>query len=232
MMIRLVTLAVLVLGAAVALAEAPVPQVHLAALRTPVVDVTDGDTLILDSEKMRLIGIDAPELHQTCNRADGTAWPCGRAAKAALAALVANDPGLDCAGSSRDRYGRLLVTCKGRYGDLGQAMVAQGMAQAYRKYSMAYVGVEQSARGQGLGIWQGENQRPEDYRAAEAVAVAAPIVTASQVCRIKGNISSNGRIYHLPGQDYYDRTRITLANGERWFCTETEARVAGWRKAG
>ncbi len=52
-------------------------------------------------------------------------------------------------------------------------------------------------------------------------------------CPIKGNISINTgeRIYHVPGQMYYDATIISPQFGERWFCTEAEARAAGWRKA-
>ena len=51
-------------------------------------------------------------------------------------------------------------------------------------------------------------------------------------CVIKGNISSSGeRIYHVPGQRYYDKTLINEHQGERWFCTEQEAMAAGWRKA-
>lgn len=52
-------------------------------------------------------------------------------------------------------------------------------------------------------------------------------------CEIKGNVSINfgERIYHVPGQKYYDATRISFRHGERWFCTEDEARQAGWRKA-
>jgi hypothetical protein len=52
-------------------------------------------------------------------------------------------------------------------------------------------------------------------------------------CPIKVNISrtTGERIYHLPGQRYYSRTRIDLSSGERWFCSEDAARAAGWRKA-
>ena len=52
-------------------------------------------------------------------------------------------------------------------------------------------------------------------------------------CRIKGNISANGgkRIYHVPGQKYYLATRIDLIGGERWFCSESQARAAGWRRS-
>ncbi|HCJ73615.1 hypothetical protein F9K79_20460 [Ochrobactrum sp. Kaboul] len=53
-------------------------------------------------------------------------------------------------------------------------------------------------------------------------------------CNIKGNISYNGgeRIYHVPGQRDYESTRIRMGDGERWFCSEDDARVAGWRRAG
>ena len=53
----------------------------------------------------------------------------------------------------------------------------------------------------------------------------------SRPCLIKGNISSNGRIYHVPGGQYYDRTGINESSGERWFCSEAEARAAGWRRS-
>jgi endonuclease YncB( thermonuclease family) len=49
-------------------------------------------------------------------------------------------------------------------------------------------------------------------------------------CRIKGNINDKGtKIYHVPGNRDYDNTRIDPSRGERWFCTEEEARQAGWR---
>lgn len=52
-------------------------------------------------------------------------------------------------------------------------------------------------------------------------------------CNIKGNISYNTgeRIYHVPGQEHYAETIITVSKGERWFCSEAAAREAGWRKA-
>ena len=72
------------------------------------------------------------------------------------------------------------------------------------------------------------------------VQAAPPLTTALPVkaervardCVIKGNISTRGeRIYHMPGDKYYTRTRISPAEGERWFCTEAEARAAGWRRS-
>ncbi|KIP97637.1 hypothetical protein RU07_23815 [Agrobacterium tumefaciens] len=53
-------------------------------------------------------------------------------------------------------------------------------------------------------------------------------------CNIKGNVSINSqeRIYHVPGQLDYASTTIRTEYGERWFCSEADARAAGWRKAG
>ena len=67
---------------------------------------------------------------------------------------------------------------------------------------------------------------PSPAPARVAAPSAAP---ASGPCRIKGNISDNGRIYHVPGSHWYDRTKISPGKGERWFCSEAEARAAGWR---
>lgn len=58
-----------------------------------------------------------------------------------------------------------------------------------------------------------------------------PAQRSDSGCDIKGNISSNGRIYHRPGGAHYARTQIDESRGERWFCSEEEARAAGWRPA-
>ena len=70
--------------------------------------------------------------------------------------------------------------------------------------------------------------------ALESGAVSLPFSIPGAGCDIKGNISINSgaRIYHVPGQKYYDDTKIRYEYGERWFCSEAEARKAGWRKSG
>ena len=52
-------------------------------------------------------------------------------------------------------------------------------------------------------------------------------------CKIKGNVSPTlgEKIYHLPGQEHYTKSRISLIRGERWFCSEQAAQDHGWRKA-
>lgn len=56
---------------------------------------------------------------------------------------------------------------------------------------------------------------------------------SGQLCKIKGNISieTGERIFHVPEQKYYAQTKISPQYGERWFCSEFEARAAGWRKS-
>jgi len=60
-----------------------------------------------------------------------------------------------------------------------------------------------------------------------------PAEAVPDTCLIKGNVSvdTGERIYHVPGQAFYDETVVNEAYGERWFCTEDEALAAGWRKS-
>ena len=188
--------------------------------------VIDGDTLEIAGQKVRLFGIDAPELDQRCDR-DGRVWACGLAARDALAD-VAGRQRLTCAVQDIDRYGRNVATCFAGDQDVAALMVRQGMAIAYRRYSGRYVNAEAAARREGIGLWTSTYIQPEQYRAEGRAEQPPP----TGDCLIKGNIGRSGkRIYHLPGQADYDATRINEAAGERWFCTEAEARAAGFRRA-
>jgi len=64
---------------------------------------------------------------------------------------------------------------------------------------------------------------------ARSGTTAATAGSAAGECRIKGNVGASGRVYHLPGSGSYDKTVISASKGERWFCSEEEARAAGWR---
>ncbi|MFG1431858.1 thermonuclease family protein [Xanthobacter sp. V2C-8] len=132
----------------------------------------DGDTLELDGRRIRLEGIDAPELHQTCGREDGGAavsWPCGTAARTALAELARGGP-LTCATRRNDAYGRALARCTTRSPgadteiDLGAEMVRRGLAVSYGRHG--YTAEEAQARAAGRGLWAGPFQQPRDFRAA------------------------------------------------------------------
>ncbi|PBB67403.1 hypothetical protein CK228_16405 [Mesorhizobium sp. WSM4312] len=69
--------------------------------------------------------------------------------------------------------------------------------------------------------------------AEEAATPSVGLFSKGIGCNIKGNISINTgeHIYHVPGQEHYWETKISPEYGERWFCSEAEARAAGWRKA-
>ena len=129
-------------------------------------NVTDGDTIRIGETRIRLEGIDAPEMSQRCTRGDGSGWQCGEAAKAALIQKVGNQS-VRCEISGTDRYGRSLGTCWSGAINLNQWLVGSGWAVAYRRYSMRYVTDERMAHGQRLNIWNGGFEPPSDYRAAE-----------------------------------------------------------------
>lgn len=201
-----------------------------------VTDVVDGDTIYvrIDGEQytVRYIGVDTPEVDARLG------VECfGAEASAFNRALVEGEMvGLEKNVSETDDFGRLL-----RYVWLGGEMVnsvlvREGYAEAKRyppdvRHQELLDGLEDEARGAGVGQWG---------PACAATATATPGAGGPGTCEysgtteavIKGNVSSGGeRIFHVPGQENYEPTRINEGAGERWFCTEAEAVAAGWRKA-
>lgn len=211
--------------------------------------IVDGDTLAIGSTKVRLEGIDAPETDQICLSAKGVHWACGIDARDQLVAHIAGRE-INCAPNGNDVYRRTLATCYLAGEDLNRWLVQQGWALAYVKYSSAYRHIEDEARVNQRGLWQGAFIAPWDWRhrnnktvilGAFRVPIDAqkillgPSATEgapSQDCTIKGIISRNGeRIYHVEHQSSYARIRMDKGAGRRWFCTAEEAEAAGWRRA-
>jgi endonuclease YncB( thermonuclease family) len=74
--------------------------------------------------------------------------------------------------------------------------------------------------------------RPRGRARPGSPALPPAQVAQPRNCDIKGNINGRGqRIYHVPGGRYYGETQIDTRAGERWFCSEQEARAAGWRRS-
>lgn len=211
--------------------------------------VTDGDTIVINDTPIRLDGIDAPETDQTCIGGDRRAFPCGVQARDALRDMIA-DRRVTCAGEEIDQYDRRLMVCSTAGRELNAAMVAEGWALAFVRYSNRYLTQQERAQARRTGMWAGAFIAPWDWRRrgedtvvlgttevpvdAQALLLPPQFATqsASTGCEIKGNINRGGdRIYHVPGMHDYERTRINERNGERWFCTEAEAQAAGWRRA-
>jgi endonuclease YncB( thermonuclease family) len=137
--------------------------------------VVDGDTIDINGIRIRLNGIDAPERKQTCvvnyfDRYDSKASPaeCGQLAKIALHDFLGTRV-VSCEETGTDHYRRLLATCRVDGTDLGEWMVSQGWAIAYRKYSVAYVQAEEKAHAEKRGIWAGTFLSPEQWRRTQGV---------------------------------------------------------------
>lgn len=189
--------------------------------------VVDGDTIEVAGERIRLFGIDAPEVGQTCDL-NGKPWRCGTFASRQLIAIIGGSRVFCDQAAPPDRYGRMVAVCHAGVLDIGAAMVRGGAATAYLRYSDRYAPHESQARAEGRGLWQARMTSPE---AARAAGRGATLSAQDGTCPIKGIISAGGeRIYHLPGQKYFDRTRVDKA-GEAMFCTEDQARAAGFRRA-
>jgi endonuclease YncB( thermonuclease family) len=121
--------------------------------------VVDGDSLAIGKRRLRLKGIDAPELKQRCRR-DGFEYPCGLEAASYLRGLIGGSQ-VRCLGEGVDRYGRDLVRCNVNSLDLNQAMVRAGQAVAFGDYR----GDEAAARAEQAGLWGGEFDLPKQWRA-------------------------------------------------------------------
>ena len=192
-----------------------------------VIRVIDGDTFDVGGERVRLHGIDAVEVGQTCRSAQGVRWDCGTSVQDEVRARYQGQRAT-CKTRDVDRYGRIVAKCFVAGRDVGAELVADGLALAYVKYSRDYVTLEKSASVQNRGLWSSTYERPAVARQQASRGRDAP----DPNCAIKGNISKNGRIYHMPGDRFYARTGINENRGERWFCSASEAQRAGWRRAG
>lgn len=125
--------------------------------------ITDGDTIRIGGTRIRLKGIDAPEMKQTCSRS-GRTYRCGDAARRALVDIVSGES-VQCRSSGRDRYRRVLARCSVKGSDIGVRMVEEGWAVSYgRDYDLQ----ETRARSRAAGLWAGEFERPQEWRRSHA----------------------------------------------------------------
>ena len=126
--------------------------------------VVDGDTIVLNGEKIRFSGIDTPELKQTCMNGDEKVF-CGKSAKMLLVNKIGNQTP-ECISEGKDVYKRTLAECFVNGESLSAFLVRSGYAFAYRKYSDKFIKDEEFAKENKLGMWAMTFQYPWDFRKA------------------------------------------------------------------
>ena len=124
--------------------------------------VVDGDTIVLNGEKIRISGIDAPELKQMCMNGDEKVF-CGKTAKMILVKKIGNQTP-ECIREGKDVYKRTLAECFINGVSLSSFLVRSGYAFAYRKYSDKFIKDEEFAKENKLGMWSMKFQYPWDFR--------------------------------------------------------------------
>ena len=133
--------------------------------------IIDGDTIKINSKKIRLHGIDAPEFKQKCKKPYLTIifftftkdYPCGKISTQKLQKKI-NNKVITCKILDVDRYKRFIGECYKRNLNLNSWLVSNGYAVAYRKYSKKYISNEINAKNEKKGIWQGKFEMPWEFR--------------------------------------------------------------------
>ena len=196
----------------------------------------DGDTLEIDGALIQLYGIDAPELGQMCERG-GKLWPCGLDAALALKKMLSlQGPPVRCApwaegaGTGTSMQASIQV-CQIGDKNLALTMVRNGYSVVLPDSTPDYIEAEKQARTAKLGLWQGDFVPPWDWRKGrQAEARAADWV---RNCNVKGAVMSDGsRVFYVPTDDQYQDVTVEPGRGEQTFCSDEEARAAGWTRPG
>ncbi len=175
-----------------------------------VTKIFDGDTIVLNNKKIiRLYGVDAPEIGN-----------CGwKEAKDFLTSKLLN---------KKVRVKTVLYG-RGRY-----------FGFAYDKNSKE--SINEQLLEKGLANYLSVGHLPKSFiekyhRAKENhLGIFSSKCTQTQPpkpdCSIKGNISERKqKIYFLPNCRNYKQIKVELFKGEGWFCSEHDARKAGFRKS-
>lgn len=174
-----------------------------------VTQVIDGDTFVTKENRyVRLDSVNAPEL----------GFCLGKEAKEKMEKLVMGKK-VFLKVSFVDNYNRIVASVYTLDGNVGEKMLAAGLATFKDK-----------------GVLKGSTLGDTEAVARKAkIGIYSPICTQTENptnrnCNIKGNVVDSGKFYHYPGCQSYATTIVQLYLGDKWFCTETEAKKAGFVK--
>lgn len=126
----------------------------------------EGDLIEVAGKRVRLFGIDSPEIAQSC-RVMIFAWGCGEDAQKMLSALIAERT-VTCTVMSRDVVGMPVALCETESVRLNETMVRIGMALASPSEPRTFAAEEAAAAREGVGVWRSNFEKPWEWRAANA----------------------------------------------------------------
>jgi endonuclease YncB( thermonuclease family) len=218
----LVVLAALAAGQMVVGSPAPPAR----RFEAEVVGVIDGDTIDVlvgrQKTRIRIEGIDCPELAQ----------PFGRAAKQFASDRVFGKR-VEILSQSTDRYGRTIARVRVGDEDLGLALLKAGLAWQYTTYSHdpIYGSAERRARLARQGLWADKDPVPpwvERRHAAAPKVPARPVPAQARAGSVAGPFHGNVKsmVFHAPGCPNYNCTQCTAV-----FATAQDAVAKGFRPA-
>ncbi|WP_213774886.1 thermonuclease family protein [Bradyrhizobium sp. dw_78] len=217
--------------------------------------VRDGNTIQLGEITYRLDGVDAPELDQICIDNHADSWNCGAEARDQLTKLIGGRPvHCDDRGPDKNFRKRHLGVCTvaGETASLNQQLVRLGFALDLEPSAKSRFAKDQAdARNERRGLWKGCFVSPQEFRRGKRdgtlLGGSCPADKDREIrgvlfpddpampshCSIKArfavraHVTGNIGIYHLQGCPSYP----ALTKPDRWFCSEDDARAAGFRRA-
>lgn len=129
---------------------------------TGAINVIDGETLEIENQRIKLWGVDAPDLGQICKNNDGAGYECGKEAAAALSRWLTELQPVHCQPRGNDNVGNIIAICYTSTGDdIASWMVRNGYAVDWPKYSNGFYGVsEKQAQSNKSGVWQHNEAAP------------------------------------------------------------------------